>query len=190
MHHAHHAHRGVIFTVLALLLISGTPAHARPPAAGACLLAAPDGPEYYAIELVPTRTLPGLKRAQGAGRLSYARTPFGISISPEGHYVYDLQVQIENLRAAPDGGEYVVWIATANLDRIKRVGALNEQLAANAQVKWNKFLVVVTLERAGNEAASTWQGPIVMRGLSRSGLMHTMAGHGPFQQEPCAQYGY
>jgi hypothetical protein len=29
-----------------------------------------------------------------------------------------------------------------------------------------------------------------MRGMSRSGMMHTMAGHGPFQQENCARYGY
>jgi len=26
--------------------------------------------------------------------------------------------------------------------------------------------------------------------VSRSGLMHTMAGHGAFQQENCAAYGY
>jgi len=35
-----------------------------------------------------------------------------------------------------------------------------------------------------------WTGPVVMRGMSRSGLMHTMAGHGAFEQENCAAYGY
>ncbi|HZD06335.1 MAG TPA: hypothetical protein VE173_15600, partial [Longimicrobiales bacterium] len=55
---------------------------------------------------------------------------------------------------------------------------------------WNKFLVVVTLEPTDGSDASTWSGPIVLRGMSRSGAMHTMAGHGPFQQEKCAAYGY
>ena len=35
-----------------------------------------------------------------------------------------------------------------------------------------------------------WTGPIVIRGMSRSGMMHTMAGHGPFEEENCAAYGY
>ena len=55
---------------------------------------------------------------------------------------------------------------------------------------WNKFLVFVTLEPAEATGEARWQGPVVMRGLSRSGLMHTMAGHGPYEQEPCAVYGY
>jgi hypothetical protein len=29
-----------------------------------------------------------------------------------------------------------------------------------------------------------------MRGMSRSGRMHTLAGHGPFEAEPCAKYGF
>ena len=43
---------------------------------------------------------------------------------------------------------------------------------------------------AGEEPGAMWTGPVVSRGMSRSGLMHTMAGHGPFETEPCAVYGY
>ena len=57
------------------------------------------------------------------------------------------------------------------------------------QVAWNKFLGVITREPA-DATPETWQGPIIMRGMSRSGRMHTMAGHGPFEAEPCAKYGY
>ncbi|MDE2875730.1 MAG: hypothetical protein OXU69_07275 [Gemmatimonadota bacterium] len=31
---------------------------------------------------------------------------------------------------------------------------------------------------------------VVIRGMSRSGMTHTMAGHGPFEEENCAAYGY
>ncbi len=32
-----------------------------------------------------------------------------------------------------------------------------------------------------------WQGPILLRGLSPSGRLHTMAGHGPFEDVSCQQ---
>ena len=38
--------------------------------------------------------------------------------------------------------------------------------------------------------AERWSGPIVFRGMSRSGMMHTMVGHGALQKENCAAYGY
>ncbi|MGD2070011.1 MAG: hypothetical protein PVI57_15165, partial [Gemmatimonadota bacterium] len=58
------------------------------------------------------------------------------------------------------------------------------------RVEWNKFLVVITLETVDDPSADAWSGPIALRGMSRSGKMHTMAGHGPFQQENCAAFGY
>ena len=51
-------------------------------------------------------------------------------------------------------------------------------------------IVVITLEAADDPAATRWSGPIVFRGMSRSGMMHTMVGHGALQQENCAAYGY
>jgi hypothetical protein len=181
-------------TMLALALgwaIGGSPAQADDAPAAVCVAPDDDGPDYYAIDLVPTSTIPGLKRADGVGRVSYAKTPFGISISPEGNYVYDLNIDIDKLRAAPEGHHYVAWVATSSLDQVQRIGPLDAEHEAQGQVQWNKYIVVITLERTDAPAdASMWRGPIALRGLSRSGLMHTMAGHGPFQQEPCAQYGY
>ncbi|MDZ7808701.1 MAG: hypothetical protein U5K71_16570 [Gracilimonas sp.] len=58
-------------------------------------------------------------------------------------------------------------------------------------VDWNKYIVVITLEEeVPAKNTNMWSGSIAFRGLSRSGLMHTMAGHGPFAQEPCAKFGY
>ncbi len=49
---------------------------------------------------------------------------------------------------------------------------------------------MITLEAVDDPAAETWSGPVALRGMSRSGMMHTMVGHGAFQQENCAAYGY
>ena len=70
------------------------------------------------------------------------------------------------------------------------MGALDENLRADGRVTWNKFIVVVTLEPEDDPAAEMWSGPVVFRGMSRSGMMHTMVGHGALQQENCAAYGY
>lgn len=145
------------------------------------------GPEYYAIDLIPTKRVPAARRASGIASVSFASSPFGIAVSSEGHYIYDLALRIDNLKPAPEG-EYVAWVSTPNLKEVMRLGALTSDGTASGQVTWNKFLVIVTLETV--ESGTRWQGPVVLRGLSRSGFMHTMAGHGPFQQEPCATFGY
>ena len=90
--------------------------------------------------------------------------------------------------AIEEGGLEVHW--STEVDRIERLGVVEPGRAFTGRVAWNKFLVVVTLEEEDDPEAATWSGPIVLRGMSRSGMMHTMAGHGPFQQENCAAYGY
>ncbi len=164
------------FLALAILLSGAAPA-------GLC--EAP--PEYYKIDLVPTRRVPAARQATGAAHLTYTESPFGISVSPAGHYRYDVEVVVENLRPAP-AGVYVAWLSTPNLKEVVRLGPLTD--AIRGRTEWNKFLVIITLESSARANQSRWQGPVVMRGLSRSGLMHTMAGHGPYEQEPCTVYGY
>lgn len=163
---------------------------AVPPLAAARATAATEPPTYYAVELVPTRRVPGTRRSTGTARVTFERSPFGVSVAPDGSYSYDLDVRVEGLRPRDDG-DYVVWVTRSDLSEIRRVGVLDDAGHIEGSVAWNKFLVVVTLEAAGAPAdAATWEGPIVLRGMSRSGRMHTMAGHGPFQAEPCVKYGY
>ena len=52
-----------------------------------------------------------------------------------------------------------------------------------AEITFNKFLVFVTQE--DDAAVERWQGRILLRGISPSGRMHSMAGHGPFATEAC-----
>jgi hypothetical protein len=182
-------YRRVPFVVVGvgLLLLGSAPPRSVTPSDAVC--AWTDPPEYYKIDLVPTRRVPAARRAVGVGHVTFAASPFGIALSPEGHYVYDLSITIDNLKPPPEG-VYVAWISTPNLDQIKRLGALDDAMAIRGTVTWNKYLVIITLEPSDDASSKRWQGPVVLRGMSRSGLMHTMAGHGPFQQEPCATFGY
>ena len=146
------------------------------------------GPEYYRIDLVSTRKLPGTYAASGFVDVQYARSPFGVALSPTGQYVYDFDVKLADVKAQPKG-HYVVWLATPTLQDVQHVGPLSAQFEVSGQVTFNKFLVVVSLEQDGYDIAR-WTGPIAFRGLSRSGKMHTSIGHGLFQDEPCVQYGF
>jgi len=145
--------------------------------------------DYYAIELVPTGRVPGTRLSKGVAYQTAASSPFfGVALAPTGEYLHDLDIRVEGLKALGSGA-YVAWATDTDISSIVRLGELDENLRVRGQVRWNKFLVVITREPAG-EPSDTWQGPIIMRGMSRSGRMHTMAGHGPFQAEPCAKYGF
>ncbi|MFV1981240.1 MAG: hypothetical protein ACC655_08820, partial [Rhodothermia bacterium] len=148
-----------------------------------------DPPDYYAINLVSTRRLPGTRMARGVANVTFAASPYGVNISPEGTYVYDLSIEVEGLKK-PTEGVYVAWLTRPDLSEVVRLGPLDELDLVEGRVHWNKFLVVISLEESDDSDQERWQGPIAFRGLSRSGLMHTMAGHGPFDQEPCASFGF
>jgi hypothetical protein len=148
-----------------------------------------DPPPYYSIDLVTTKKVAGARMARGKADVLFASSPFGVSLSSDGSYVYDLQISVDKLAPAQNGA-YVVWVTTSSLDERVRLGVLDEDFELTGRVAWNKFLVVVSLEPDAAEDAPSWTGPIVVRGMSRSGKMHTLAGHGPFEAEPCAVYGY
>lgn len=133
--------------------------------------------------------MPGTGRAGGTAEVTFPPSPYGIALGEDGSYAYDFKIRFERLKL-PERGSFVVWTATSELDQIALAGELADPAAFSGQVAWNKFLVVVTWEPEFDPAAETWSGPVVMRGMSRSGMMHTMAGHGAFQQENCAAYGY
>jgi hypothetical protein len=147
------------------------------------------GPEYYQFPLVPTGRVPGTGNATGVGEILFPHTPWGVALTGDGSYLYDFTIRFARLRP-PRTGAYVVWVTTPTLDRVSLSGELTNPEAYSGRVAWNKFLVVVTHEPAFDPEATTWTGPVVIRGMSRSGMMHTMAGHGPFEQENCAAFGY
>jgi len=154
---------------------------------GVCAAAA--APEYYRINLVSTKRVPGTAGSRGQAEVTFAPSPFTVAVGSDGSYHHDVLVSLDRL-PPPSSGVYAVWVTTPKLDQVQPVTVLGDQRTVRASVAWNQFIVVVSLEPSEAEVGDRWSGPIVMRGLSRSGLMHTMAGHGPFQQENCAAYGY
>lgn len=147
------------------------------------------GPEYYQFPMVSTKRVPGTGNASGVGEVNFAPSPYGVALESDGSYRYDFTIRFERLGPAR-GGTYVVWTTTPELDQIALAGELTNPAGFSGEVAWNKFLVVVTLEPAFDPGATMWTGPVVIRGMSRSGMMHTMAGHGPFEEKNCAAYGY
>lgn len=148
-----------------------------------------NGSAYYSIDLVTTRNIPGTGAGSGKAVMQFKPGPFGISVSEDGSYIHELKIQLNRI-TKPESGSYVAWVTTPSLDRISRLGVLDDDFKTTGTVSWNKYIVVITLEQDISEKQEIWEGPIAFRGLSRSGLMHTMAGHGPFEQEPCAKFGY
>lgn len=182
-------------TILILVALAATPAAAVPsptlplPCAATPLVEGTAAPDYYAIDLVSTGRVPGTRSAAGAAAVTFAPSPFGIAVTPQGDYRQTLRIAVEGLRA-PAQGAYAVWITTPQLDAVRFVGFLDENGRIEGSVTFNKFLVVISLEDSVDALGERWRGPVVLRGMSRSGRMHTMAGHGPFQAEPCLKYGY
>lgn len=160
--------------------------------ASSCAVPAP--PDYYTFEMVTTKNVPGTARLKGVAEVTFAPSPFGISVGPDGSYAYDVHLALENLPSAPPGGAWAVWFTRSDLSEISYAGVLEPGTRFTGRVAWNKFLAIVTLEEpaalAVDGGPARWRGPVVTRGMSRSGRMHTMAGHGPLQQENCAAWGY
>ena len=182
------ASKSFLVIAVGILALTGFTESPAPVVTGECIVD-DDPPLYYRIDLVPTRSVARVRTATGFGDMYFQSSPFGVSIGENGSYQYRLKISFSNLPEF-DGKEFVAWLTTPDLGTVKRLGPLGEEGNVEGSVDWNKFLVVISLEDVGMAADQRWRGPVAYRGMSRSGLMHTMAGHGPFQQEPCATFGY
>ena len=145
---------------------------------------------YYGFPLVTTKNVPGTGQGSGTVEVTFVeQSPFGVSVTENGSYEYQLDISLHRINIRGDG-DLVAWVTTRDLSEIERLGVLHNNQNIQGTVDWNKYLVVITLEHDTAESATRWQGPIVMRGMSRSGMMHTMVGHGVLQEENCFAYGY
>ena len=139
--------------------------------------------EIYCFDLRPTPRAPA---ASGEGRLRLAWSPFGVAVSETGFLIYDLELTIGNLPPAERLGPYttyVAWIASPQLDRFERLGAVEASGMLRARIhNWNKFLVLVTPE--SHAEAERRSGPVVLQGRSPSGLMASFQSHELFNNMP------
>lgn len=128
------------------------------------------------VDLRATGRAPG---ASGWMELRFGSAPSDVAVTEEGVHVFRLTVSVTSVPPVADG-TLVAWAATRDLDEHVRLGRVGEDGAVEGEVAWNKFLVFVTAEPS--PGTEQWQGPILLKATSPSGRMHTMAGHGIFQQ--------
>lgn len=149
----------------------GGPASGSGPDAAACE-AAP-----HRVDLESTANAPG---ASGWMDLRFGNAPYGVAVTEDGSYRYEISVHVTSVPGNRGESALVAWAATPNLDRHLNLGSVGDDGVVEGEVSWNKFLVFVTAESSAE--VETWQGPVLMKATSPSGNMHTMAGHGIFQQ--------
>jgi hypothetical protein len=118
--------------------------------------------------------------ARGWVQLVPAVSPFAISVSRDGRIVYDLEITVHGLPPVSYVGNftgYEAWLATPNLEIVRRLGTIRNDSTLHADADWNKFTVIVTAEPA--KVGQKWSGAVVMVGRSPSSLMQSFADH-PF----------
>lgn len=178
---------GLLAATVLLPAPGGTPATpATPPAPGSTPAThatlpgtCTPGPDPFTVRLVPTAHANG---ADGTVQLTFAESPYGVAVTADGHHRYRARVTTSGL--AGRDSALVVWAATPELDQVRNLGTLAaDGTLADAEIAFNKFLVFVTAE--ADAGTTRWAGRILLRGISPSGRLHTMAGHGPFQGESC-----
>jgi suppressor of ftsI len=164
----------------------------------------PSVPRQRSIELAPAAGLAA--GATGRVLLTWAASPFGVSVTRDGHLEYNLTMVVNGLPAPHNLGPYqtyVAWLAEPLLGTSAATNSAPEVRDYADQVRWSfrserklgvvsngamdcgavaldKFLVLITAEESGS--ASARRGPVVLRGYSPSTRLlpggHTMLSAG------------
>lgn len=177
--------RVIVPVISAVALVAGVSANragaSEPPVpAPSCRLRAAPRLDPERIPLTPA----GSDRSySGYFEMVFASSPFGVTVSQDGHSVYDVRLQLETARRRAALPTLVAWVTTPDLDQHIKLGVVDDDMRVAGRVDWNKFLVFVTAEQSAD--VERWQGPILLTAMSPSGWMHTMAGHGIFESYAC-----
>jgi hypothetical protein len=130
-------------------------------------------PALYAIPLLPDQGMSG----SGVATLVPAPSPFGITLTPDGHPIFDVTVTVQNLAppSSTGGTQYVAWATTQDLTDADRIGVIGHDEKAVGKVAWNKYIVLVTSE--GATVPQHWKGTVVLRGFSPATFLANYASH-------------
>ena len=123
----------------------------------------------YCMRLVP---VPELRRLSGAVELHRAPSPFTVTVSAEGIFVYQPVIALHGLPKPSTLGPYaayVAWAATSNFVDEVKLGPVREGRTPVGRIAFNQFIVLITAERSGD--VRTRSGPIVLRAMSPSWLV-------------------
>ncbi len=162
------SHRLALPLAIAALLIMPASLVAPPPVFAAAR------PGLFRIDLQPSNAAPS---ASGVVKLAPAKSPFGLPLTADGHFIFDLDITSNGLPAASSLGpfdEYVAWVVSDNLSQVERLGTVTAGQALHGQASYNKFLIFITAESKAPSAK--WKGPIVLRGFAPSALLENFSG--------------
>ncbi len=110
--------------------------------------------------------------ARGLVELRRIPSPFGVTVTPAGHHIYELVARIEDLPPPSSLGPYTTYMAWATpleLDPVTPLGPVGNGEHELGRVAFNKYLVMISAEASAT--VETRQGPLVLRGRSPSSLM-------------------
>jgi len=133
----------------------------------------------YDIQLHNTPKTPN---ARGTARLVFAESPFGVTVTADGHASYDVQLSLSGLPEPSALGPYkayVAWGVTTDLKQWRRLGPVGNGESTVGTVDFNKFLLVVAAEP--DSAATTHAGAVALSGTSPSGWLQTFLSHPLFR---------
>ncbi len=140
-------------------------------------------PALYSIPLLADQGTSG----SGVATLVPAPSPFGITVTPDGHPVFTITVTVQGLAppSAEGGTQYVAWATTQELTEADKIGVVSNDRKAAGTVSWNKYLVIVSAE--GATVGDHWKGPVVLRGFSPATYLTNYASHPLFMggMPPC-----
>ncbi|MDB4891822.1 MAG: hypothetical protein JWL61_3677, partial [Gemmatimonadetes bacterium] len=124
------------------------------------------GPSLLCADLIPT---PDLIQVSGTLEIMPAPTPFGVSVTADGHPRQRLATTIANLPAASSLGDYTVFVAWAYsiaLDSAVKLGVVTNGHTELGELHYNQFRILVSAEKSAVVAERT--GRLVLRGTSPS----------------------
>ena len=133
----------------------------------------------YDIQLHNTPKTPN---ARGTARLVFAESPFGVTVTADGHASYDVQLSLSGLPEPSALGPYkayVAWGVTTDLKQWRRLGPVGNGESTAGTVDFNKFLLDVAAE--SDSAATKHAGPVALSGTSPSGWLQTFLSHPLFR---------
>jgi len=133
----------------------------------------------YDIQL---RNTPKTPNARGTARLVFAESPFGVTVTADGHARYDVQLSLSGLPEPSALGPYkayVAWGVTTDLKQWRRLGPVGNGESTVGTVDFNKFLLVVAAE--SDSAATKHAGAVALSGTSPSGWLQTFLSHPLFR---------
>ena len=133
----------------------------------------------YDIQLHNTPKTPN---ARGTARLVFAESPFGVTVTADGHASYDVQLSLSGLPEPSALGPYkayVAWGVTTDLKQWRRLGPVGNGESTAGTVDFNKFLLVVAAEP--DSAATKHAGAVALSGTSPSGWLQTFLSHPLFR---------